>query len=271
MVAKKFSVRGLHAFFTSDDGIAQLLRELIPFPDKKIPSRRTFDRRLKQFIPSVQLYMLTVTEIIIQEFKVGIARLAIDNRMFEAFGAIWQKHYIIPNKLRNVDVSAGWSKSHYRGWVFGHALDTIVTTGKLVFPVLAYARSLRTKANTSLKRFIYLLPSVRKGVVAADSEHEDQELAEIIKTTGRSLHTPSKKCSDKTPKSKTYRRKKVTVEPYFEKFLLAFHARGKLDRRGPQSWPYLVISCFLYQIMVLNNLYEGLANPLRVTHQIQML
>lgn len=276
MVAKKLSIRGLHRFLTSEeDGVAIMLRNLIPFPEGKVPSRRTLDRRLKQCLLSIQLYMLAATKLMIQKFKLGIARLALDNRMFEAFGAIWHakdmKAGIIPDKLRNVDTTAGWGKSHYRGWVFGHGLEVFVTVGRLVFPILAFARSLRIKGNTAVKQFIHLLPKTKKGVISADSEYHDYELSSMAKQTGRSLHTPTKKEPEKIPTSKTYKQRKTTVEPFFEKFLLAFNARGKLDRKGPQAWPYLTICCLLYQLMVIYNLFNGSDNPLKVTHQICML
>lgn len=276
MVAKKLSVRGLYAFLINQsDYQAQMVRKAIPFPDNQIPSRRTFDRRLKSWLPSGQQYMLVATSFLVKKFKLGIARLAVDNRMFEAVGSTWhrkdQKQGTIPKGLRNVDQSAGWSMSAYRGWVFGHGLDVLTTTGKLVVPILAVARSLIIRGNTALKQIVHLLPQVKKGVVSADSEYCDQSLDQLLKATGRSLHAPSKKNPSKTPKSKTYQRRKVTVEPFYERFLLAFTNRGKLDRKGPQAWPFLVNCCFLYQLMVIYNLMQKNPNPLQVTHLIRIL
>ena len=276
MVAKKLSVRGLHALLiNTEDYQAQSLRATIPFPKGEVPHRRTFDRRLKNWQLSVQLYMLSATDFMIAKFKLGVARLAVDNRMFPAFGAIWHQKDVtagvIPEKLRNVDTTAGWGVSAYRKWVFGHGLDVFVTVGKIIVPVLAVGRSLTIRGNTALKQITHLLPKVKKGIAAADSEYDDQVLAQLLKPTGRNLHTAKKKNPKATPKSKTYQRRKITVEPFYERFLLAFHARGKLDRKGPQAWPYLVTCCFLYQLMVIYCLMQGKQDPIQITHLIRML
>lgn len=276
MVAKRLYVRGLYTFLTSyDDYQAVILRSVIPFPDGKIPTRRTFDRRLKNWQLSVQLYMIGLVLLLMKKFKLAIARVSLDNRMFEAVGAIWHakdmKNNTIPEGLRNVDKTAGWGFSKYRGWVFGHALEVIVATGKLVIPLIALAHSLRKRGNSVVRHIICLLPKVNKGVMAGDCEYFDQKLAIVSATTGRSLHTPSKQQPDQTPKSKTYQRRKTTVEPYFERFLQAFVLRGKLDRKGPNAWGYLVTCCFLYQLMVFYNLVNQNPHPLQVTHLIRML
>ena len=219
--------------------------------------------------------MIATTSWLVEKFELGIARLAVDNRMFEAFGSIWHKKNmekgIVPDKLRNVDKSAGWGVSAYRGWVFGHGLDVFTTVGKLVVPILAIGRSLRIRGNTALKQIVKLLPKVKKGVVSADSEYHDQVLDRLLKITGRNLHAAKKHNPKDTPKSQTYKRRKVTVEPFYDCFLLAFYARGKLDRKGPQAWPYLVTCCFLYQLMVIYCLTQGKSNPIQVTHLIRML
>lgn len=276
MVAKRLTVRGLYAFLTSkEDYQAYAICKVIPFPDETVPNRRTFDRRFTHSLHELPLVMLCILRFLIREYRLGIARLSLDNRMFAACGAIWhskdQKQGIIPKGLRNVDITAGWGTSAYRGWVFGHGLDIIVTTGKLVLPILATARSLVVRGNTIAKSFVSMLPKVVKGVIAADSEYQDQELALIVRVTGRSLHTPSKRYPEIVPKSKTYQKRKITVEPCFERFLQAFVLRGKLDRKGPQAWPYLVACCLLYQLMVIYNLNIHKLHPLEVTHYIRML
>lgn len=276
MVAKHESVRGLYDFLTNtEDYQAIAVKAVIPFPHCKIPTRRTFDRRLKSWQLSVQIYMITLISLFVKRFRVGIARLSLDNRMFEAFGALWHvkdiKRNHIPEGLRNIDKSAGWGVSKYRGWIFGHAVDIFVTTGRLIIPVIAIARSLKRKGNIVIQKIISLLPKVKKGVVAADSEYYDFKLDKSLSTTGRHLHAPSKQHPDIVPNSKTYAKRKTTVEPYFERFLQAFVLRGKLDRKGPNAWGYLVTCCFLYQLMVYYNLLNHNPHPLQVTHLIRML
>lgn len=273
MVAKRLSVRGLYTFLQSSDG--KTICSAIPFPEGSVPNRRTFDRRFATSMSSLQLAMLTITLFAVKRFHVGVARLSLDNRMFPAYGGMWhrkdQTRGVIPNGLRNIDHTAGWGVSAYRGWVYGHALDVFVTTGKIVFPVLAFARSLLIRGNTAAKQFSHLLPDVRRGAVAADSEYYDGALATVLLQTGRLLYVPSKQYPENVPRQKTYQKRKVTVEPFFERFLLSFQLRGKLDRKGPQAWSYLVTCCLLYQLMVVYNLSMGNQHPLTVTHLIRML
>lgn len=276
MVAKKLTVRGLYAFLTlTYDYQAVILRSVIPFPTGTVPTRRTFDRRLKNWQESVHLYMITLVCLFMKRFRLAVTRLSFDNRMFEAVGSIWHmkdlRENSIPVGLRNVDKTAGWGVSHYRGWVFGHALEVVVTTGKLVIPLIAFAHSLRNRGNTVIGRIVSLLPKVKQGVIAGDSEYFDHKLGVIVEETGRRLHTPSKQHPEVTPKSRTYQKRKTTVEPYFERFLQAFVLRGKLDRKGPNAWGYLVTCCFLYQLVVFYNLLNHVSHPLQVTHLIRIL
>ncbi|TAL59508.1 MAG: hypothetical protein EPN88_17210 [Bacteroidetes bacterium] len=276
MVAKRLSVRGLHALLTNkEDLLAVQIRKTIPFPKEKIPTRRTFDRRLKTSMKALQYSMVAVVLFAVKHFHLGIAHLAVDNRMFEAFGAIWHRKYqekgIIPDKLRNVDRTAGWGISHYRGWVYGHALEVFVTTGRIVFPVVAFARSLLTRGNTAVKQFGKLLPRVKRGSVVADSEYADDELALLLGSSGRKLFAPDKRNQKAWKANRRYKKRKITIEPFFERLLLAFPIRGKLDRKGPQAWPYLVLCCLLYQLMVTYNLMHHAGNPMEVTHLIRML
>lgn len=95
---------------------------------------------------------------------VGLSRLTLDRRMFAALGKLWhskdQKKGVIPKGLRNMDKDASWSKPYYRGWVYGHGLDVMVSIGKLALPILASVCSLGTHGNQIAKGPVKLLPKV---------------------------------------------------------------------------------------------------------------
>lgn len=278
MVVKRFSKRDLYTFLSGeDDSVAIAVRQSIPFPEGSIPDRRTFDRRLGNCSLSVQLLLLAGTIWLARKTGLGLTRLSLDNRMFQACGTIWhrkhQRQGVIPERLRNIDRLAGWGYSAYRKWVFGHGLDVFSTTGKLIIPVLAIARSLTIRGNTAAKQMISLLRTIpaKRGVVAADSEYEDQDLAQRVQQTGRSLHAASKHDPTSTPKSKTYQKRKVTVEPFYERFLLAFSAREKLPFKGKQAWGWLMTAVFLYQVAVIYQVIRNHPHPMQVTHLIHAL
>lgn len=274
MVAKGLSVRGLYDFLVRDDPDAKIIRETIKFPDDQVPNRRTFDRRLSKWKESAMLYIKYATEWFITNKLIGVARLVTDRRMFNALGGLWhskdKKMNRIPKGARNIDKDAGWEKSHYRQWVFGHGLDVFVTIGKLVIPILAAASSLSKHENMVAKDAVLNLPHVKRGVLGGDSSYNDRELETAVRLTGRSLKAATKR--GRIPKGKSYQRRKVTVEPFFDRFLLAFpHLRYHLPVKGETRVAgYLITSVFLYQCAVILNVMVK-KPPLEITHFLHFL
>lgn len=274
MVTKHLSVRGLHAFLTRDDPDATEVREVIQFPGNIIPHRRTFDRRLSHWKESAALYIHEACLWFVTRKLIGLARLVTDRRMFASFGKLWhsrdKKANHIPKGLRNIDRDASWQKSYYRGWIFGHGLDVFVSIGRLVIPVLASASTLAVHDNIIAKQGVLLLPHVQKGALGADSTYHDAELATKALGTGRTLQAATRK--DVRPKGKTYQRRKVTVEPFFERLLLAFpHLRYHLPLKGEARVAgYLLTVVFAYQCAVILNVVEK-KPPLEVTHFFHFL
>lgn len=205
---------------------------------------------------------------------IGIARLAVDRKMFAAFGKLWhakdKKANRIPTGVRNIDKSASWQKSYYRGWVYGHGLDVFVTVGKIVLPVLASACTLAIHENMIAKQLVPQLPKVKRGSLGGDSTYQDQELTRVAATTGRILQAATRKKT--IPKGRTYQRRKVTVEPFFERLMLAFpHLRYKLPLKGENRVAgYLLTAVFAYQCGVILNVLEK-KPPLEVTHFFHFL
>lgn len=274
MVAKHLSVRGLYDFLVRDDPDAEIIRKTIEFPENQIPNRRTFDRRLSKWKEPAMLYIRYATEWFIVKKLVGIARLVTDRRMFNALGGLWhskdKKINHIPKEARNIDRDAGWEKSHYRQWVFGYGLDIFITIGKLVIPILATASSLSKHENMTAKDTVSYLPPVKRGTLGGDRSYHDGELEEVGGMTGRSLITPTKQ--GKISKAKTYQRRKVTVEPFFERLLLAFpHLRYHLPVKGEARVAgYLITAVFLYQCAVILNVITK-KPPLEITHFLHFL
>jgi len=274
MVAKNLSVRGLYDFLVRNDPDAEEIRDTIAFPDGTIPNRRTFDRRLAQWRESAFQYIQEATIWFVIHRCIGIARLAVDRKMFASFGKLWhakdKKQGRIPPKVRNIDTTASWQKSRYCGWVFGHGLDVFVTIGKLVLPVIASASSLSIHENIKAKELVRNLPYVQQGALGADSGYQDQELAQYASETGRTLQAATRR--GKIPKGKTYRRRKVTVEPFFERLMLAFpQLRYKLPLKGERRVAgYLLTAIFAYQCAVMLNVLTK-KPPLEVTHFFRFL
>jgi len=274
MVAKNLSVRALYDFLIRDDPDACEIRDTIAFPEHTIPNRRTFDRRLAKWKESAFLYIQQATFWFMLHKLIGIARLAVDRKMIASFGKLWhakdKNAGRIPPKVRNIDRTASWQKSRYCGWVFGHGLDVFVTIGKLVIPVIASASSLCIHENVVARELVKKLPFVQKGTLGADSAYEDQELAKDAFQTGRILKAAARR--GMIPTGKTYKRRKVTVEPFFERLMLAFpQLRYKLPLKGEQRVVgYLLTAIFAYQCAVILNILTK-KPPLEVTHFLHFL
>jgi hypothetical protein len=126
-----------------------------------VPNRTTLSRRYKALYPVLQAFVLFVgqdAELLDEQFE--SQDLYEDKSLFKARGPVWHQSdrqaNRIPEKLRNLDTDASWSKSAYHGWVYGYGLH--VTGNGAGFPKLvqvetaAYSESqaLQTKEPTIL-------------------------------------------------------------------------------------------------------------------------
>jgi hypothetical protein len=113
-----------------------------------LPHRTTLMRRYKSIAPIVDAFIEFVgtwAETIDPACSSEV--LVVDGSLFKARGPVWHQsdracdH--IPDKLRNLDQEASWSKSGYHGWVYGYRLHFSCTLAG--FPTSARV----TTASTS--------------------------------------------------------------------------------------------------------------------------
>ncbi len=105
----------------------------------KIPSRRTFDRRLKTISTDIKERISTMGYLFVVEGLVEISITAIDSTLLKSKGPVWHKSSmkkgIVP--CSGIDTDAKWGYSHTKGWVFGYKLHLTSTTGEIVVPLTA--------------------------------------------------------------------------------------------------------------------------------------
>jgi hypothetical protein len=111
-----------------------------------IPSRRTFDRRLKTMSTDIKQristmgYLFAAEGIVMVDDDHSIAT-AVDSTLMKAKGSIWHKSSmkkgIIP--CSGIDTDARWGYSHTKGWLFGYKLHLTCTAAidKIVVPLTA--------------------------------------------------------------------------------------------------------------------------------------
>ena len=77
-----------------------------------------------------------------------------DQSLFKAQGSVWHQSDRqvgrIPERLRNLDTDASWSKSAYHGWVYGYGLH--LTTTRAGFPVLMEVETASFSEKQALER-----------------------------------------------------------------------------------------------------------------------
>ncbi len=105
----------------------------------KIPSRRTFDRRLKTMSTDIKERISTMGRLFVAEGIAAPSITAIDSTLMKAKGPVWHKSSmkkgIVP--CPGIDTDARWGYSHTKGWTFGYKLHLTCTTGEIILPLTA--------------------------------------------------------------------------------------------------------------------------------------
>ncbi len=153
----------------------------------KIPSRRTFDRRLKTISTDIKQRISTMGYLFVVE---GLVDLSITNRQysFKAKGSVWHKSSIMEKGIvpcSGIDTDARWGYSHTKGWIFGYKLHLTCTTGELVVPLTADVTTVNVQDNqmyvplTSSSLSVFSLPYVL--YMIADPGYDDKNLYKYSK------------------------------------------------------------------------------------------
>jgi hypothetical protein len=234
-----------------------------------IPSRRTFDRRLKTISTDIKGRISTMGNLFAAEGLVDHSITAIDSTLMKAKGSVWHKSSmekgIVP--CPGIDTDARWGYSHTKGWVFGYKLHLTCTTGKIVVPLTADITTANVPDNrmyvplTSLSS-IFSLSSLR--YMVADPGYDAKKLykyskkvlgIDLVCPVERYESTPKKRlelvCFYQSTLGQTiYSQRRISIEPLIEHIKSVFRI-DQLPVRGFQSVSAIVLlSILLYQIMV---------------------
>jgi len=93
----------------------------LPTESQFLPSRRTFDRRLKTISTDIKERIITMGLLFVLESLVNPYILATDSTLIKANkGKVWHKSSmkkgIVPRS--GIDTDAGWGFSHTKGCIF---------------------------------------------------------------------------------------------------------------------------------------------------------
>src|SRR5580765_1472267 len=256
-----------------------------------MPSRRTFDRRLKTISTDVKERISTMGCLFVMEELVDLSITAIGSTLLKAKGCVWHKSSmskgVVPRS--GIDTDARWGYSGTRGWIFGYKLHPTSTTaaaGGLIVPLTADVTTANVPDNqmyvplASSSSSVFSLPSLRH--MAADPGYDDRKLYEYSKKTlGMDLVCPVERYKN-TPKYRLelacfyrsilgqaiYNQRGISIEPLIEHIKSVFRI-DPLPVRGFHAVSAAVLmSVLLYQIMVCHNCKIGKPNPKSIKYML---
>jgi hypothetical protein len=253
-----------------------------------IPSRRTFDRRLKTISTDVKERISTMGYLFVAErLVVEPSITAIDSTLLKAKGSVWHKSSmkkgIVP--CPGIDTGARWGYSHTKGWIFGYKLHLTCTVGEIVVPLTADVTTANVPDNKmyiplTSSSLVFDLSSLR--YMVADPGYDDKKLYEYSKKAlGMDLVCPLERYEN-TPKKRLellcfynsvlgqaiYNQRRISVEPLIEHIKSVFRL-DHLPARGFHKVSAIVLlSVLLYQLMVYYNCKTDTMNPKSIKYML---
>lgn len=253
-----------------------------------IPSRRTFDRRLKTISTDIKERISTMGFLFVVEGLVNLSITTIDSTLLKANGPVWHKSSMEKGEVprSGTDTDAKWGYSHTKGWIFGYKLHLTCTTGKIIVPLTADVTTANIQDNltyvplTSSASSAFSLPYIL--YMIADPGYDDKKLYEYSKKILKiDLVCPVKRYKS-TPKKRLelvcfyqsalgqsiYSHRRISVEPLIEHIKSVFRI-DPLPVRGFHTVSAIVLlSVLLYQIMVYYNFKVGKSNPKSIKYML---
>ena len=165
----------------------------------RVPSRRTFDRRLVTISKDIKNRITTMGELFVRDKIIDPSILSTDSPLIKAQGYVWHKSSMKKKVLprSGIDTDARWGFSHTKGWIFGYKLHLISSTGSIIVPLAADFTTANIPDNqmysilitaslpvTMIKRILYM---------SADPGYDDHELYDLSSSMGFQLVCPVKR------------------------------------------------------------------------------
>ncbi len=253
----------------------------------KIPSRRTFDRRLKTMSTDIKQRISTMGHLFVADGLVDPSITATDSTLMKAKGSIWHKSSmekgIVP--CPGIDTDARWGYSRTKGWIFGYKLHLTCTTGEIVVPLTADITTANVPDNQMYvpltSSSVFSLPLTC--YMVADPGYDDKNLYKYSKKTlGIDLVCPVVERYKSTPKERLelvcfyksalgqaiYSHRRISIEPLIEHIKSVFGI-DPLPARGFHKVSAIVLlSVLLYQLMVYYNCKKEKSNPKSIKYML---
>lgn len=281
------SNRSLHHYLSIDLPFNRKVMRACGLSESHLPSRRTFDRRLKTISIDIKERATAMGRQFVSEGLVKPHILAIDSTLIKAKkGKIWHKSSmgkgIVP--CSGIDTDARWGYSHTKGWTFGYKLHMVSSTGSVAVPLSADVTTANVQDNQVYGELTCSLPSTtikETSYMTADPGYDDHELYGLGMSLGFQLVCPVYRYRN-TPKERlklvdfyesalgqvVYSKRGTSIEPLIEHIKSIFRVDPLPVRGYDKVCTIVLLSVLLHQILVYYNCKMQKDNPRAIKYMI---
>ena len=254
---------------------------------KRLPHRSTISRRYKALYDTLEDFIAFVGSFA-QDLEPDFRskELFEDKSLFKAKGPVWhqkdRKAGHIPDKLRNLDQDATWSKSAYHGWVYGYGLH--VTCTENGFPRLVKVETASVSESQILNdKEAHIFKDLDPYSVVADNAYTKAMRIRRWAKAGIVLLTPAIKWVkgryaenyhnfiQNTENQDLMRLRRTTIEPIFDLIAKLIDTTDNHKQINTQSLDnvrtYLALAVFTLQLAMIMNSVWGV--PIRAIAHIK--
>jgi hypothetical protein len=237
----------------------QTLRVQLSAGQERLPSRRTWERRLAALAARLSAVIACLGAFLLallHPWGHGGRAVAIDATPVPARGGVWHKKHreagVVPHS--SIDTEAGWTKSGWHGWVYGWSLHIVVTVSDHVWlPLTAAATPANVADNVQAPALLAALPADAH-LVLGDVHYNDPALHAQCAQAGRLLVTTKRGPYPHTDDGVEVRRifhqlRSHSIENFNAQFKAIFGCLGSVPTRGLLATQrFLLGAVLLYQL-----------------------
>ena len=252
----------------------------------RIPSRRTFDRRLVTLSRDIKNRINTMGELFVHDKIINPSVLSTDSTLMKAKGYVWHKSSMEEGVLprSGIDTDARWGFSHTKGWIFGYKLHLISSTGSIIVPLSADFTTANIPDNQMYSILTESIPFtiIRKTLyMSADPGYDDHELYDLSTELGFQLVCPVRRykntTADRIKLVEFYESKigqaicmlrNVSIEPLIGHIKSTFRMDTLPVRGYDKVCAIILLSVLLYQILVYYNCKTDRDNPMSIKYML---
>lgn len=234
-----------------------------------LPTRRTFERRLKALPARLPAQIAAVGEHVLGKldpWAKGGRAVAIDSTPLHARGGVWhQKHRLegeVPHT--SIDTEAHWTKSGWHGWVYGWKLHLVVTVAGVWLPLAAELTPANAADNEQAPSLLDALPSQPQQLfVLGDTAYNDPAIRQHCAQHRRTLVATKRGAYPHTDDGAAVRRvfhalRSRAIENFNGQFKGIFDCTRPVPTKGLiPTQRYVLGAVLVYQLALLHQFQAG--------------